>query len=272
MAREAGLTPAPRPSETGIATCYKPPTGLWPAAAAAISSYGETAMDLAAAFAPQLQPVFARDPDRCMTDPAVPTLAVAVNAYGRGGVTGWLMGQMEDLNRLAGVREKSDARALEQAAGAILAGYPGLRLTDVMLFLMRFKAGHYGRFYGTTDPLVLTTALPAYCEERAKALRRIEAERQHGERLMSRLETYGAVEMTIDELRASSLWQTMTDGLRRWFEAVATARDHPDGTWERYRFHLLRCRKTHEVVLDGRFHAEDVKLIGAEARGERNGL
>lgn len=35
-----------------------------------------------------------------------------------------------------------------------------------MLFFHRFKAGRYGRFYGSVDPLVITTALREFLRDR----------------------------------------------------------------------------------------------------------
>lgn len=195
-------------------------------------------MGLARAFAPQFQSAFARNPALCMTDERVPQLAVAANAYGRDAVVGWLMGQLEDLFRMAGVRVASDAGVLQAAAEAVMTSYPSLRLTEIMLFLTRFKAGVYGRFWGQTDPLVVTEALAKYCDERAAAMRGIDAAREKVRRLTDRLETFGEVLMDIDQLRASHLWARFGDGERRCMEAVATRRDHPDGSFERYMFRV----------------------------------
>lgn len=41
-----------------------------------------------------------------------------------------------------------------------------------MLFFHRFKAGRYGRFYGSVDPLVITTAIREFIAERAIAYER----------------------------------------------------------------------------------------------------
>jgi hypothetical protein len=52
-----------------------------------------------------------------------------------------------------------------------------------MLFFHRFKAGHYGRFYGSVDPLVITTALRDFCKERAEAwVKRVQQEREQREK------------------------------------------------------------------------------------------
>lgn len=48
-----------------------------------------------------------------------------------------------------------------------------------MLFLFRFKAGLYGQFYGTVDPLIIMRALSVFCKDRQGAIeRRNEEDRQ----------------------------------------------------------------------------------------------
>lgn len=228
-------------SASDIVQYYKAPTPLLPAAAATIERYGADAAGMARAFAPQLQADFARNPDLCMTDERVPQLSVAANAYGRKAVVGWLIGQLEDLFRMAGARTASDLGAIQTAAEAVLTAYPQLRLTDIMLFLTRFKAGVYGRFYGQTDPLVVTEALGKYWDERLAAMRRIDAAAEKVRGLMSRLDTFGEVWMDIDQFRASPLWARYGDEVRRLIEAVATLRDHPGGSFVRYEFRIHKA-------------------------------
>lgn len=59
-----------------------------------------------------------------------------------------------------------------------------LRLSETLgvdALFQRFKAGHYGHFYGTVDPLVITEALQVFLEYRADRLARIERDRQNRE-------------------------------------------------------------------------------------------
>lgn len=234
-------------------------------------------LELARTFAPQYQADVARDPDLCMTDPRVPTLAVAVNAYGRRGMTGWVIAQMEDLNRTAGGRDKMTAEEMQNAAEAIVTTYPQLRLTDVMLFFLRFKAGVYGRFYGKTDTLVITTALAQYVEWRTREVRRVEAARRHVANLMSNLDCYGKADMTIDELRLSPLWSGMTPAQQDVLARLALERDHPGCTWVRYKFSIVRYwqtgadgRKTPAWGLNPAVHAEDDRLLFPRGNAPKN--
>lgn len=193
-------------------------------------------MDLAKTFAPQHQAIVARDPDRCMTDPQVPTLAVAANAYGHSGIIGWLVGQMENLNRTAGVRDKAQTEELQSVAEAVFATYPYLKMTDIMLFMSRFKAGLYGKFYGVVDALVLTDGLAKYCAERSKSIIRIEAAKSTVARKIARLADLGEAGLTIDELRQSPLWEIFSDRQRQWLGEVAAQLDYPHQSFQRFEF------------------------------------
>lgn len=129
-----------------------------------------------------------------------------------------------------------------------------------MLFLNRFKAGRYGRFYGTTDPLVVTTALPEYCKERTAAMSRIHLMQERVKAKLQTLRWFGEVEMNIEELRYSTLWNGMTAETRHWFETIASIRDHPAGTAALYDFHFVYDKKTNRATLNRAFHAKDYKL------------
>lgn len=247
----------PQPRKNDIVASFSEPTSLWPAATKVIQRFGPDFLNFAMTFAPQYQSDFAQNPDKCMTDPDMPPLSVAANAYGRNRVKGWLIGQMEDLNRMTGARDKSQGIALEQTADVILSEYPHLRVTDIMLFLTRFKAGRYGRFYGSTDPLVVTSALPKYCEERTAAMSRIHQTQQRIKAKLDHLQWFGETEMNIEELRQSRLWAKMDNSMRTWFETIASLRNNPDGTAALYDFHFTLNPESKEIALNKVFHAKD---------------
>lgn len=199
-------------------------------------------IDLAKKFAPQHQSVVARDPDRCMTDPQVPTLAIAANAYGHSGIIGWLVGQMENLNSTTGVRDKAQTDELQSVAEAVLATYPHLRMTDIMLFMSKFKAGVYGKFYGAVDALVVTDGLAKYCADRARNIIRIEAVRNTVDRKIARLTNLGEASLNIDELRQSPLWEVFNDRQRQWLKGVAAQFDYSRQSFQRFEF-LFEAKK-----------------------------
>lgn len=213
-------------------------------------------MALAQEFAPQQQPMVVRDPDRCMTDADAPLLSVVEGVYGVNAALGWLVGQIEDLFKMTAVGVKADFHVLTSTAEVILANYPDLRVTDIMLFLSRFKAGRYGKFYGAADPLAVTEALARYREERREALGRIGRRQERARTIERNLELFGRTEATLDELRGTSMWAAMDGVQRGWCERFAAFFDAGvDNILDKFRFHLTRkegCRLG--FTLDRGFH------------------
>lgn len=58
-----------------------------------------------------------------------------------------------ELGEFAGAREKMTAEQVRQTAAIIANEFYFLKLTELMLFFHRVKAGTFGRFYGTVDPM-----------------------------------------------------------------------------------------------------------------------
>lgn len=95
-----------------------------------------------------------------------PTLYVLRDAYGHDNTVAWLFVHLSAIALMIGVRKGDDimSHQLTSLARVILHNYPQLRATDLMLFFSRFKAGYYGRFYGTFDPMVVSDALNQFAE------------------------------------------------------------------------------------------------------------
>lgn len=128
-----------------------------------------------AVFSPDLQIDCARNEERALFGTA-PTLEVLNEAYGDTAAEQWLVPQLIDLCAYCGVKEKLNARQLKQLAYIITTEYGHLKATEVMLFLHRFKAGKYGRFYGNIDPLIIMEALGDFIDEREDAIIKNEKE------------------------------------------------------------------------------------------------
>ena len=128
---------------------------------------------------PQLQLDCARHEDRAFFGTA-PMLVTLRCAYHDQAATLWMLPQLYDLGEYCGVKDKLDKEQMKQLAGIIIQEFGFLKVTEVMLFLYRFKAGHYGRFYGAMDPMVIMTALRQdFMRERSDAIDRHErAQRQ----------------------------------------------------------------------------------------------
>jgi len=119
-------------------------------------------------FRPEEQSRFAAHPLRCYTGNA-PTLAAVSATYGRAVVRRWLCVQIADLLTYCGAKTSADS-LVGTLAETVITLHAALRVTEVMLFLMYFKGGRYGHFYGQPDPIIITEGLARFRSERHKAV------------------------------------------------------------------------------------------------------
>ena len=119
---------------------------------------------------PEMQLACAEHADRAFFGTA-PTLLTLRCAYYDDAATAWMLPQLYDLGEYCGVKDKLDKEQMKQLARIIVQEFGNLKVTEVMLFLHRFKAGRYGRFYGAIDPMIIVTALRHdFMRERADAI------------------------------------------------------------------------------------------------------
>lgn len=133
-------------------------------------------------FNPSLQQVAAANEQRAILGTA-PMLCVLDAAYGEGSAVTWLIPQLHDLCAAVGVKTKLDDGQLRQLATMMRDEFGYLKATEVMLFLWRLKAGHYGEFYGSVDIQRVMRALRGkFTDERIKVIERHEGEQRDRER------------------------------------------------------------------------------------------
>ena len=126
---------------------------------------------------PSLQQYSAENVDRAFFG-AAPSLLTLRCAYHDDAATMWMLPQLYDLNEYCGCKEKLDEAQMTQLARVIITEFGYLKVSEIMLFLHRFKSGRYGRFYGAVDPLVIVSALRYnFMNERAEAI----DEREHAQ-------------------------------------------------------------------------------------------
>lgn len=130
---------------------------------------------------PEMQHLCASHVERAYFGTA-PTLMTLRCAFHDEAATMWMLPQLLDLCEYCGCREKLDNNQMTQLARIIIQEFSFLKVTEVMLFLHRLKAGHYGRFYGAIDPMVIMSALRHdFMNERARAIDEHERARQRAE-------------------------------------------------------------------------------------------
>ena len=126
-------------------------------------------------FNPDYQRIVCRNIDVCFFGD-YPTLAEINRVYGEETAFAWLVPQLTNLSEYCGCKEKLQGKKLENCADVIAIEYYYLKVSELMLFFHRFKSGRYGRFYGSVDPLVITTSLREFIKERAVAYERPDQE------------------------------------------------------------------------------------------------
>ena len=154
-------------------------------------------------FNPSYQGDYCRDLYRVYFGKA-PQLRVLGNAFGENVVKTWLSIQLRDFSEFCGNKDKLRAQQISQLADVIALNFGYLSATEFMHFLQQFKAGRFGRFYGSVDALTITCALRDFeairSEEKARLTQEAErreeeeAERQHDEevrRFRELLKRYG---------------------------------------------------------------------------------
>lgn len=134
-----------------------------------------------AAMNPTVQKYAARNPERCFLGHA-PSLGVVNQAYGRNTATMWLIAQLVDLVAFTNSKQLLNEQQVAMVAEMIAQEYGNLKCSELMLFFYRFKLGRYGHFYGSVDPMLITTALHKFLDERSEALRKHEIEQQQQQR------------------------------------------------------------------------------------------
>lgn len=133
-----------------------------------------------------------------------PTLA-DLKGYGKNFPTVWLIPQLYNLSEYCGCKDKLQGTPLEECAFTIATEFYYLKISELMLFFHRFKSGRYGRFYGSVDPLVITTSLRHFLDERLFALNeqeQKERERQREEWRKNAVTWPQYCKMQEDKLRA----------------------------------------------------------------------
>ena len=117
---------------------------------------------------PDVQKLICHDANRCHFG-AAPTLGEINAAFGSNTASAWLVPQLYNLSEYCGCKDKLTGNELKECAQVIANEYYFLKVSELMLFFYRFKFGKYGRFYGSVDPMIVTTSLQSFMKERDKA-------------------------------------------------------------------------------------------------------
>lgn len=132
-------------------------------------------------FNPDMQMTAARYTERAYLGTA-PSQETVCLGYGEQTAVVWNCIQLENINLFAGVKEKMPVARQKELSRMLIAEYPYLKVTELLLFFHRLKCGRYGRFYGMVDALFITNALVQFMDERHTETQRFLAGRKKEEK------------------------------------------------------------------------------------------
>lgn len=90
---------------------------------------------------------------------------------------------MANLARYCGGNAQTiSVEQVQDLAGKILTEYYYLNAAELLLFVYRFKCGHYGKFYKAFEPLTIMDGLKQFIAERSEAIAQHEKELERQER------------------------------------------------------------------------------------------
>ena len=112
---------------------------------------------------PDTQVLFASDERKSIIE-GYSTLGMLDSAFGPESASSWLVTALANLNKFAGSKNMDDEQT-KKLALLLAQEYKDMKYSVMQLFFYRFKCGHFGKFYGKVDPMVITCALKDFAEE-----------------------------------------------------------------------------------------------------------
>lgn len=107
-----------------------------------------------------------------------PSLGLVATTFGEDARDNWLDIQITELAAFSGCKDKLTDHQIQSLIDIVAEEYHYLKVTEIMYFFRKFKAGEYGKFYGAVDPLTITCALKEFCDDRRAILKRLEKEEE----------------------------------------------------------------------------------------------
>lgn len=143
--------------------------------------YG-TAEQLIARFCPDKQYTWCRLHRQRMFTGDAPSLTKVAEQYGDGTAMSWLSKQLQNLSEFSGAHDKLTPQQILQLSSLILEEYGHYKLTELMVFFHDYKAGRFGTFYGSVDPLTIMKSLREFWRVQCEELTKYYAEEKERER------------------------------------------------------------------------------------------
>lgn len=136
-----------------------------------VQRYGD-AKSFALAFNPSVQKKCAMNLERSLTGDA-PTIRQLLHTYQMEHLHVWVMAQIVDLNEYVGVKNKMSSDQMKDLAFVLIEKSDFLKASEILLFFYKLKAGDFGSFYGTVDPMKVGDNFNFFMQWRSQELDRV---------------------------------------------------------------------------------------------------
>lgn len=157
----------PRPNRSDMQSLQKPSPPSWQREILATYKTGENLLYL---FSPDKQTEYCKNEERCFTGHA-PSIARVARTFGDSVAESWLSIQLFELAEFSKVRNGMEPADFIELARTIISGYGDFKLTEFMVFFLRFKQDKYDQFFGTFTPGTVTRSLIKFNSDRKELLR-----------------------------------------------------------------------------------------------------
>lgn len=136
---------------------------------------------LSTAFSSSLQPLLLSELDKAYSDKS-PTIGDLDRMYESSASALWVKTQLTGIDFVSSTKEDADMKVLAEFSNLFSRQYRGIKLTEFLLFVARFKLGHYGKFYGYFDMLTIGEAFKKFLRERDYEIDSIERRKNNQKR------------------------------------------------------------------------------------------
>jgi hypothetical protein len=120
-------------------------------------------------YAPNKQVILCQDKELCYFGNS-PTLADLNRDYDRLAAIAFLVPQLTNVAEFANCKTSFGEGQIRSCAEMIAAEYYYFKVTELMLFFYKFKAGEYGQFYGSVSPMTIMCSLKSFARDRNDAI------------------------------------------------------------------------------------------------------
>lgn len=138
----------------------------------------QTMQSLLFAFSPSRQADICLDLQDCIMG-NYPTFAEVNKSYKHEKAANiWIIPQITNIVEFSNSSKLINKEVVKELASLIASEYYYLKISEFMLFCRWFKLGKYGRFYGSVDPMIITSALRSFIADRNALLESYEREEE----------------------------------------------------------------------------------------------